>query len=118
MKQLSVTILIACVFPVAAVASTTLTWIPGSSVKVEQMIGDCDYTSQAATGQCKQTTSRTSTRAALLGTDLGASFESQGNLIFLFGDSIGPTEDYLASDTMASSTSTDPAQGLFLDVFT
>jgi len=118
MKSLGVTILIACVFPVAAVASTMLTWIRGSSVKVEQMIGDCDYTSQAATGQCKPTTSRTSTRATLLGTDLGASFESQGSLIFLFGDSIGPTEEYFASDTMASSTSTDPAQGLFLDVFT
>jgi len=118
MKSLGVTILITCVFPVAVVASTALTWIRGSSVKVEQMIGDCDYTSQAATGQCKPTTSRTSTRANLLGTDLGASFESQGNLIFLFGDSIGPAENYFASDTMASSTSTDPAHGLFLDVFT
>jgi hypothetical protein len=91
MRSLGVTIMIACVLPVAAIARTALTWIPGSSVKVEQMIGDCDYTSQVATGQCKPTTSRTSTRAALLGTDLGASFESQGNLIFLFGDSFGPT---------------------------
>jgi hypothetical protein len=117
-RLLTLAVLLASVFPATVFASTTLTWIRGSSVKVEQMIGDCDYTSQAATGQCKPTTSRTSTRAALLGTDLGASFESQGNLIFLFGDSIGPTQDYLASDTMASSTSTDPAQGLFLDVFT
>lgn len=118
MKSLCGTVLIACVFPVAVVAGTTLTWNRGSSVKVEQMIGDCDYTAQAATGQCRPTTSRTSTRAKLLGTDLGASFESQGRLLFLFGDSFGPNEDYLASDTMASSTSTDPAQGLFLDVFT
>ena len=32
MKSLGVTILIACVFPVAVVASTRLTWIRGSSV--------------------------------------------------------------------------------------
>ncbi len=101
----------------AAALLTTLTWIQGSSVKVEQMIGDCDYSAQAKTGQCQPTTSRTATRGQVLGTDLGASFESQGSVIFLFGDSFGPTEDYSASDTMASSTSTDPSAGLFLDFF-
>src|SRR5215213_8632800 len=101
----------------AAETNTILTWIPGSSAKVEQMIGDCDYAVQATTGQCKATTSRTGTRARVLGTDLGASFESQGKVIFLFGDSIGPTEDYFAADTIASSTSTDPGTGLFLDFF-
>jgi Domain of unknown function (DUF4185) len=102
----------------ALLAAATLTWISGSTVKVEQVVGDCDYTAQAATGQCKATTSRTATRAKVLGTDLGASFESNGNVIFLFGDSIGPSEDYNAGDTMASSTSTDPAAGLFVDFFT
>lgn len=96
----------------------TLSWIPGSTVKVEQMIGDCDYTAQAKTGQCVPTTSRTTTRARVVGTDIGASFESAGELIFLFGDTIGPAEDYLAADTMASSRSTDPSSGLFLDFFT
>ena len=102
----------------AAAAAPTLAWVPGSSVRVEQVVGDCDYPAQATTGQCKPTTSKTATRSKVLGTDLGASFESQGTLIFLFGDSIGPTEDYLAGDTMASSTSTDPAAGLFVDFFT
>ena len=101
----------------AANASTSLTWIPGSTVRVEQIVGDCDYAAQAKTGQCVPTTSRTATRSKVLGTDIGSSFESQGNLIFLFGDTIGPTEDYFASDTMASSTSTDPANGLFVDFF-
>jgi len=96
----------------------TLTWIPGSSVKVEQMIGDCDYTAQAKTGVCTPTTSRTSTRARVLGTDLGASFEADGKAYFLFGDSIGPGQDYLASDTIATTTSSDPAAGLFLDFLT
>ncbi len=102
----------------AASAGVTLTWVPGSTVKVEQMIGDCDYTALAKTGQCTATASRTITRAKVVGTDLGASFESQGKLIFLFGDTTGPAENYLAADTIASSTSTDPAAGLVLDFFT
>ena len=97
-----------------------LTWIAGSTVRVEQMIGDCDYVQQAKTGTCVPTTSRTLTRARVLGTDLGASFESQGRLIFLFGDTIGPStnENYFAADTFASTTSTNPDAGLFLDFFT
>lgn len=102
-----------------ALLLATLTWLPGSTVKVEQLIGDCDYTRQAQTKQCVPTTSQTATRAKVLGTDLGASFESNGRLIFLFGDTISPSpsENYFASDTLASSVSTDPANGLFLDFF-
>ena len=112
-------ILLAAALAVTAHA-TTLTWIAGSTVKVEQMIGDCDYTAQARTGQCVPTTSQTSARAKVLGTDLGSSFESDGRLIFLFGDTISPSasENYFASDTLASTVSTDPAKGLFLDFFT
>jgi hypothetical protein len=111
--------ILAAALAVAADA-TTLTWIPGSTTKVEQMIGDCDYTAQARTGQCALTTSQTAMRARVLGTDIGASFESEGRVIFLFGDTISPSpsENYLASDTMASSVSTDPSRGLFLDFFT
>lgn len=111
--------ILAAAFAVSAHA-TTLTWIPGSTTKVEQMIGDCDYTAQAQTGQCVSTTSQTVTRARVLGTDIGASFESQGRVIFLFGDTISPTPDvnYFASDTMATSVSTDPSKGLLLDFFT
>jgi hypothetical protein len=110
--------ILAAAFAVAAHA-TTLTWIPGSTTKVEQMIGDCDYTAQAQTGQCVATTSQTTTRARVLGTDIGASFESDGRVIFLFGDTISPSpsENYFASDTVASSVSTDPSIGLFLDFF-
>ena len=50
-------LLLGLLFAVAAHA-TTLTWIPGSTAKVEQMIGDCDYTAQAQTGQCAPTTSQ------------------------------------------------------------
>lgn len=111
--------ILAAAFAVAAHA-TTLTWIPASTVKVEQMIGDCDYTAQARTGQCVPTTSQTTTRAAVLGTDIGASFESDGRVVFLFGDTISPSPslNYYASDTMATSISTDPSNGLNLDFFT
>jgi hypothetical protein len=102
----------------AEAGGVTLTWIPASTAKVEQMIGDCDYTALAKSGQCTPTASRTITRASVVGTDIGSSFESQGKLLFLFGDTTGPTENYFASDTMASSTSTDPGAGLVLDFFT
>src|SRR5215212_8041487 len=100
-----------------AEAESRLTWLPGSTTKVEQLIGDCDYSLQAATGQCVPTTSRTNQRFQVLGTDLGSSFESQGKLIFLFGDTIGSAENYFAADTMASTSSTDATQGLLLDFF-
>jgi hypothetical protein len=57
----------------SAGSDVNLTWIAGSSVKVEQLIGDGDYAAQATTGQCKPTTSRTSTRSKVLGTDRPAS---------------------------------------------
>ena len=103
----------------AQAADVNLRWVPGSTVKVTQLVGDCDYTEQAKTGQCVPTTSRTSTRAKVLGTDLGSSFESDGRLIFLFGDTIGPagTENYYASDTIATTTSTNP-EDPFLEFFT
>lgn len=84
-----------------------------------QLVGECDYTEQAKTGACVPTTSRTVTHAKVLGTDLGSSFESDGRLIFLFGDTIGPpgTANYNASDTIASTTSTDP-EAPFLEFFT
>ncbi len=111
---------IVVIAPIARAASEKikLTWISGSTVRVEQIVGDCDYAAKAKTGVCTPTTSLTVTRARVLGTDIGSSFESQGKLIFLFGDTTGPTEEYFASDTMASSTSTDPAAGLLLDFFT
>lgn len=102
-----------------ATDGVALTWIAGSTAKVEQLIGDCDYSAQAKTGLCVPTASRTLTRAKVLGTDLGPSFESDGRLIFLFGDTLGPASaaNYNASDTMASTTSTQP-EGMVLDFFT
>jgi hypothetical protein len=93
-------------------APASLTWVPGSSVKIEQLLGDKDW----ATGT--PTTSQTITRYDVEGTDIGCSFEDQGKLVFLFGDTLGTKVKYQAHDTMAWSTSTDPEAGLLLNFFT
>lgn len=101
----------------------SLTYVPGSSVKVEQVIGDCDwqyldYT--LGTGSCRPTTSQTVTRAHVLGNGQGGSFEHNGKLIFLFGDTISEdinTLNYHGKDPIAWSTSTDPEAGLLINFY-
>jgi hypothetical protein len=61
-----------------------LTWIAGSSNKVEQIIGDHDWADTT-----RATVSRTVTNADVLGNGLGYSFVSGDSVIFLFGDTIG-----------------------------
>src|SRR6185503_14490613 len=93
---------------------TTLTYIPGSTVKLEQVIGDCDwqyFDYSAQTGTCKPTTSQTVTRYNILGNGQGGSFEDHGKMIFLFGDTISknPNEvNYRGNEPVGWSTSTDP----------
>jgi uncharacterized protein (TIGR03437 family) len=64
----------------AAAQSIDPVWVPGSSQKVCQPNGEKDY----ETG--KPTLSQTQTNYGLIGDDLGASFEHNGKLWFLFGD--------------------------------
>jgi hypothetical protein len=77
----------------------TLTYIPGSSVKVYQINGDCDWVEWDMTinkqhPTCMPTYSQTITRADIVGDDVGQSFESNGQLIMTFGDTIGADSDY------------------------
>ncbi len=77
-------------------SNLTLTYTPGSSHKLEQVIGDCDWVEWDATinnlpPTCNPTVSLTATRADVLGAPIGASFEDDGKLIFLFADTIGAT---------------------------
>src|SRR5438093_3745077 len=116
-RVLSLAVLAVCALAAVhdANAAVTLTWIPDSSVKVEQILGDKDW----ATG--KPTTSQTIIRYHLAGSDLGYSFEDNGKLLFLFGDTISEAPsvlNYHAGDPIAWSTSTDPEAGLFLNYFT
>ena len=125
-----------------------LTYTAGTTHKIEQVNGDCDWSvwdatvTTDATGKiinpdpvCVPTLSQTVTRADVLGQGLGYSFESDGQLIFLFGDTIGATTghgdgidyspwttvqnsfQYQAGDTMASSTTQHSEDGLLLNYF-
>jgi hypothetical protein len=64
----------------AVTYSAQFEFVPGSSKKICQLIGDVDL--QFGT----PTISQTLTRAGVSGTDLGFSFEHNGKLYFLFGD--------------------------------
>ena len=101
------------------VAGITLTWNPGSTVKLEQVIGDKDWAA-AAKGTTLPTASLTSSRYGVFGTDLGSSFEHNGKVLFLFGDTRAenPAINLGAVDPIAFSTTTDGESPLLLDFYT
>jgi hypothetical protein len=85
-----------------------LHYIEGSTVKVEQLIGDID-------NQTKQPTlNQTLSRYSIRGTGLGYSFEHKGKAYFLFGDTIGSHD----GDAMGITSSTNPQGPLALDFLT
>jgi hypothetical protein len=84
-----------------------LRYVPGSTIKVEQLLGEEDK-------QLHQPTlSRTVTRYGIEGTDLGNSFEHGGRVYFLFGDTVGRLRRAL--DTIATSDTANPESGVRLD---
>ncbi len=94
-----------------------LTYVPGSSVKLEQVTGDCDLAVLAATKSCKPTASQTVSRFNIAGQSLGFSFEDQGKMLFFFGDTIGASPfvvDYNTADMFATSTTTNGEDPLFI----
>lgn len=84
--------------------------------KVSQVTGETDRQRNIPTD------SRTETRFGLRGTDLGASFEHNGKLVFLFGDThpnAGNTGDRpFDGDSVAFSSDRNPDDGLKLDFVT
>ena len=85
-------------------------FVPDSTTKLEQLIGDEDK-------QLHQPTlSQTVSRYKLEGTDLGYSFENNGAVCFLFGDTVGALDSAL--DTMATTEARDPERGVRLDFLT
>jgi hypothetical protein len=122
--------------------SVSLTYQQGTTRKIEQLTADCDWVEWDAAitephPTCKRTVSQTASRADVLGQGLGYSFEHEGKLIFLFGDTFGATIgggndgnayyptwtnvqntfQYKAGDTMAWSPTRRPEEGLLLNYF-
>jgi uncharacterized protein (TIGR03437 family) len=113
----------------------TLTYVPGSAVKLYQINGDCDWavwdaTLTNKTPTCKSTTSKTATNGDVLGDDVATSFEGNGELIMMFGDTIGATAaynptyigflnsfDWNAHDPIARSTTQHAEDGLLINFF-
>ncbi len=90
-----------------ASSGPVLRYVPGSSIKVEQLLGEEDKQLH------KPTLSRTLSRYGIEGTDLGYSFEHEGRVYFLFGDTVGRL--HRALDTIATTDATDPDGGVRLD---
>lgn len=88
-----------------AARQPSLVYVPGSTVKVEQIVGDFDKE------RGLPTVNQTGSRYGIAGTDLGNSFEHVGKVYFPFGDSLLPN----APDPLGFSDSTDPEQPLRLD---
>ncbi len=92
-----------------------VTWIPGHSVKAQQLLGELGSTNGAdtyATDTDRQTgaplLNQTYTRYQVGGTDLGYNFEDGNNqLVFLFGDTLY----FGGGDTMSWSSTTTPVSG-------
>jgi len=96
--------------PSGADSGPVITYVPGSTVKLEQLLGEEDK-------QLHQPTlSQTFTRYGIQGTDLGYSFENNGLIYFLFGDTVGQLGKAL--DTIATTDATDPEKGVRLDFLT
>jgi hypothetical protein len=93
--------------PKANYREVTLSYIPESTAKLEQLIGDQDKERH------QPTPNQTLTRYGIGGAELGYSFEHQAHAYFLFGDTVGRLGHW--PDTMATTDSTDPERGVPLD---
>lgn len=93
--------------PAVAADPSDLVYVPGSTRKVCQLTGDFDQ------GLKKPTISQTAKRYGVTATDLGSSFEHEGHLFFLFGDTKGQPGDW---DAVAWTESNDPDK-IVLDLY-
>jgi hypothetical protein len=87
-----------------------LRYIPNSTVKLEQLVGEEDKERHLPTRN------QTASRYGLQGTDLGYSFEHQGHTYFLFGTTVGRFPRALG--TIATTDTTDPESGVKMDFLT
>lgn len=85
-----------------------VSYVRGSSQKICQITGDLDREKN------QPTLNQTLTRFGVAGTDLGFSFEHDGKIFFLFGDTLGRGK-FPASDSIAFSSDTNPEDCLALE---
>ena len=83
-------------------------YLPGSTVKISQLVGDYDRQFQT------QTSNLTESRYRLISTDLGVPFRHNGRTYVLFGDSWGAP----VGDAIAYTTDTNPEDGIELTFIT
>ncbi len=88
----------------------TVRHVVGSTVKLEQLVGDVDKERH------QDTRGQSYSRYQIEGTDLGYSFEHAGRATFLFGDTMGRLD--AALDTIAVTDASDPEAGVRLDFLT
>jgi lysophospholipase L1-like esterase len=96
--------------PSGTASLPAIRYVTGSTAKIEQLVGEKDKERR------QSTLSRTVTRYGLEGTDLGYSFEHEGRVYFLFGDTVGRLDRAL--DTIATTDTLDPERGVRLDFLT
>ncbi len=101
-------VLLLAVLPARAADQPGLTFIRSSTTKLEQLIGDTDKQRRAPT------LTQSFSRYGIEGTDLGYSFEHNGQVFFLFGDTLGRR----GGDVIGTTRATDPERGVRLDFLT
>ena len=101
-------------FAWAETGDYTVVRVDGSVSKICQLVGDWDMERN------ESTTSLTYTRYGVAGTDLGVSFEHNGELMFLFGDTVGRNAFPFSGkdDSFAHTTDAAVDDGLNLTFYT
>lgn len=91
--------------PLAHAQNTKVMYVPGSTVKIAQLIGEYDRERKIPT------LNQTQSRYKLFGTDLGVPFRHHDRIYILFGDTQGAN----SGDAIAFTTDTIPGDGLELN---
>lgn len=102
--------------PATPAPAASLTYIDGSSVKLEQIIGDCDWQHLDYTtgkGTCKPTTSQTATRYHLLTDGQASSFEDNGKIIFLCGDARSASPNFVSHAHYDGGRQSEDTKGVY-----
>ncbi|MDF1699410.1 MAG: DUF4185 domain-containing protein [Saprospiraceae bacterium] len=108
----NILLIILCIVWNQALAAQSIYYLPGSTQKIDQLVGDFDREKQISVAN------PTDANYQIWGTDLGIPFTHQGKTYLLFGDipvDVGFGKD---RDPIAFTEDTDPSDGLDLQFIT